>query len=89
MTARGPTTTSSSTVTDVERNAEGWPVGDFSVTDRDDTVHEATQWWDDDRPEVRTRCRRYVHTTVDDPRLPVTCLLCLTYPLWVKDSDVD
>ena len=73
---------------DVPRNAEGWPVGDFSFTDPvDNCVHEATQWWDDDCEEIRTRCKRYRKGTIDWPTKPVTCLLCITYPAWVKDED--
>jgi len=73
-------------VPDVPRNAEGWPVGEFSVTDNDGTVHEATQWWDDDFEEVRTRCKKYLKTTIDWPTKPTSCLLCMTYPA-LEDDD--
>lgn len=71
---------------EVERNAGGWPIGPFSVTDRDGVIHEAVTWYDDALEEVVTRCKRHLKTTIDDAVLNTTCFLCLTFPLW-EDGD--
>lgn len=63
------------------RDAAGWPVGDFSYTTNDGTVHQVTHWWDDDPEEVRTRCRHYFKDEPDRPTKQVTCLFCIMLDL--------